>query len=160
MSADIKVRGLRDVEQMMLDLRGPEMTRALRLAMLKAAQPIETAAKERAPVGSGALRESIGRWFQAEKKEVFGISLPNMGGRFKVKVGAKIGDRAANALHNLAYKRKRRGIFYAHFLEFGTKRMSRRAFLTPALQSTSAEAIETFDRDIRARIKRLAKRKK
>jgi hypothetical protein len=58
MSADINVKGLREVEQMLRDLRGPQASRALRSAMLKAAQPIVEQAKANAPVGSGALRSA------------------------------------------------------------------------------------------------------
>jgi HK97 gp10 family phage protein len=161
MSADLKVKGLRDLEQMLLDLRGPQASRAIRAAMLKAAEPIVSAAKANVPTRSGALRESITRWFVVDGKEsVLGIDLPSMGGKFRVTVGPSTKARTAVALHNLAYRRRRSGIFYGHFLEFGTRFRGRHQFLAPAIQSTSAEAIDIFTKTLRASLERIAKRRK
>ena len=38
-------------------------------------------------------------------------------------------------------KRKRRGIFHGHFLEFGTKTAGARPFLKPALDARGAQAV-------------------
>jgi hypothetical protein len=65
-------------------------------------------------------------------------------------------------LYNLAYKRRRRrrGIFYGHFYEFGARNVTKRAFLVPALKSKSSAAIQIFATTLRASLERLAKRQK
>jgi HK97 gp10 family phage protein len=158
-SVDIKVKGLREVEQMMRDLQGPQTSRALRAAMLKASQPIVEQAKANVPVGSGALRESISRWFVAGGNESFlGLELPPMGGRFKVKIGPVLKNKTAVALHNLAYRRRRSGVFYGHFIEFGTRIRGKHEFLAPAIKTKASAAIQIFVSTLRASLQRIAKR--
>lgn len=119
----IKVTGLKEVERELLKLGSKDGTRVLRAAMLRAATPIERAAKANAaalPEGSGALEQAIGKRFSVGKAKTFtGVTLPELGGRFTVEVAPLRKSRVAIALHNLFYGRRRKGIFYGHLLEWG-----------------------------------------
>jgi HK97 gp10 family phage protein len=156
-TAVLRVEGLKEVEQMLIDLGGKNAVRAMRGALFDAVAPIREAAKARAPVGSGALRETIVASFRQGPK----APGSTIGQRFAVEVGSAMRHRAAVALYNLAYKPKtpRKFIVYGLFFERGTKTMARRPFLVPALDAKKAEAIAIFARSIRERIAKIANRK-
>jgi HK97 gp10 family phage protein len=160
-TASIKVKGLREVERMMLELKGPKATRALRSSMLKACEPIVQQAKDNAPAASGALRQAIARWFVVDGRGSFlGFELPSLGGRFRVHIGPRLKDKPAIALYNLAHRRRRSGIYHGHFLERGTSTRPARKFLEPALTSRASEAIAILEKSLRAALARIARRSK
>lgn len=188
--ATIKVSGLKEVEKQLRLLGAKEGTRVLRAAMMRATKPIEDQAKAnvaKIPNGSGALEKSISRRFVIGRQQS-SLFLPDLGGRFAVVIAPIKSNRVAVALHNLFYKRKRRGIFYGHFIEFGHRiargaRLKRSAvaitravargdfsglstgmakpmpFLRPALDARAPQAIAALGNEIRAGIKRALKRR-
>jgi hypothetical protein len=157
----IKVTGLREVEAQLLKLGSKDGTKVLRSGMLRAAKPIELQAEANAaaiPNGSGALEKAIGRRFQIAGRAVFGEGqLPSMGGRFSVVIAPIRNSRVAIALYNLFYKRKRRGIFHGHFVEF--KNNGGRHILSRALNTRGAQAVQSLASEIKVGIERLLKRK-
>jgi hypothetical protein len=157
----IKVTGLREVEAQLLKLGSKDGTKVLRSGMLRAAKPIEQQAESNAaaiPGGSGALEKAIGRRFQIAGRGVFGEgSLPRMGGRFEVVIAPFNNSRVAIALYNLFYRRKRRGIFHGHFVEF--KNSGGRKILSRALNTRGAEAVQSLAREIKVGIERLLRRR-
>lgn len=160
----IKVTGLKEIEAELQKLGSKDGTRVLRAAMMRAAQPIEQQAKMNAanlPNGSGALEKSIGRRFVVGRQESSLLILPSLGGRFSVLIAPIKSNRVAVALYNLFYKprRKRRGIFHGHFVEFGTKRAKKQPFLAPALNARGAQAVGVLADEIRKGIERLLKRR-
>lgn len=122
---EIKVRGLKEIEAQLVALGSKQGTKIVRASMLRASQPILDRARSNVASisnGSGALHKSLGVRFYAGPKAGTGeIGLPAMGGRFSVKIGPFSRERVAVALHNLFYKRRRKGIFYGHLIEFGHK---------------------------------------
>jgi HK97 gp10 family phage protein len=156
----IKVRGLKEVEAQLLKLGSKEGTKVLRAAMLRATKPIQDEAKSNAaaiPNGSGALEKSIGRRFEISGRGVFGEGLlPNLGGKFNVSIAPLRSSRVAIALYNLFYqrKRKRRGIFHGHFVEFGIRGPARH-ILSRALNSRGPQAVSTLADEIKSGIDRL-----
>lgn len=157
----IKVTGLKEIEAELQKLGSRDGTRVLRAAMMRAAQPIQKQAQlnaARLPNGSGALERSIGRRFVVGRQGS-GIFEPPLGGRFRVVIAPLKTSRVAVALYNLFYRRKRRGIFHGHFVEFGTKRSKRQPFLAPALNARGSQAVGMLADEIRKGIERLLKRR-
>jgi hypothetical protein len=160
----IKVSGLKEVEAQLLKLGSKEGTKVLRAAMLRATKPIQDQAKANAaaiPSGSGALEKSIGRRFEIGGRGVFGEGLlPNLGGKFNVVIAPLKSSRVAIALYNLFYqpKRKRRGIYHGHFVEFGIRGPARH-ILQRALDSRGSQSVQSLASEIKAGIERLLKRK-
>lgn len=160
----IKVSGLKEVEAQLLKLGSREGTKVLRAGMLRATKPIQDAAKANAsviPTGSGALEKSIGRRFEIAGRGVFAEGLlPNLGGKFNVAIAFLKGSRVAVALYNLFYhpKRKRRGIFHGHFVEFGIRGPARH-ILKRALDARGSQAVQSLAHEIQRGIDNLLKRR-
>lgn len=158
----IKVTGLREIEAELQKLGSKDGTRVLRAAMMRAAEPIQKQAQMNAaqlPNGSGALEKSIGRRFVIGTQKAAGQFLPALGGRFAVVIAPLKTNRVAVALYNLFYRRKRRGLFHGHFVEFGTKRSRKQPFLAPALNARGPQAVAVLADEIRKGIERLLKRR-
>jgi len=159
----IKVSGLKEVEAQLLRLGSKEGTKVLRAGMMRATKPIQDEAKRNAAAiqdGSGALERSIGRRFEVGTLGFVGEGLlPNLGGKFKVVIAPLKSSRVAVALYNLFYRRKRRGIFHGHFVEFGVRGKAGRHILSRALNSRSAQAVQSLAAEIQAGIDRLLKSK-
>lgn len=158
----INVSGLKQVEAQLQKLGSKDGTKVLRAAMFRATKPIEDQARSNAaaiPTGSGALSKSIGRRFIVGISNVFTSLLPNLGGRFSVIVAPIKSSRVAVALYNLFYKRKRRGIYHGHFVEFGTRRSKKHAFLRPAIDARGGQAVSVLADEIRKGIDNLLRRR-
>lgn len=109
--ADIQVAGLRELEARLLELDAMAgkklLTRATRRSLLPLRRQV--VANARTLARSGALAESV---------KIVTVT-PRGNNAAEVQVGPKKKDRRGVALHNVYYRRKRRGIFYGHLLEFG-----------------------------------------
>jgi HK97 gp10 family phage protein len=156
-----QVSGFQELDKQLAKLKGPVALRVLKSAMLAASKPIEERARAnlRRHSRSGALALSIGRRFAPDAKA------DKIGQRFVVTVGPIKGNRTAVALHNLAYRRNRRGVFYGHFLERGFQHTSGKAvparpFLVPALRATQAQVINIFKSELQRKLLRLARAEK
>lgn len=158
----IKVTGLRELEKQLQALGSKDGTRVLRAAMMRAAEPIQKQAQINAaalPNGSGALEKSIGRRFVIGTQKSASQFLPDLGGRFTVVIAPLKTSRVAVALYNLFYRRKRKGLFHGHFVEFGTNRSKKQPFLAPALNARGPQAVAVLADEIRKGIERLLKRR-
>lgn len=155
----IKVTGLKEAEAQLRKLGSREGTKVLRAAMFRATKPIEDQSKANAaaiPGGSGSLALAIGRRFVIGMQRAFSSFLPALGGKFTVVITPLRKSRVAVALHNLFYKRKRRGIFHGHFVEFGPHKQP---FLKPALDTRGAQAVNSLASEIKKGIENLLKRR-
>jgi HK97 gp10 family phage protein len=141
---EIKVHGLKELEDRLREMSAVAGTKAMRSAMFAASKPILDRAKATAPAKSGALREALARTFSVSKSSGgfgfssrssgfgasiargFGISLGAEGSRFSILIGPKVRNRTAVALYNLVHKTKRRGIYHGHFIEFDHRIGSKR----------------------------------
>lgn len=120
----LDVRGLKDVDEALVRLGTVAGAKVMRQAMFAASKPILDLAKaniQRWPGGSGALHLSMGRKFRIGKgsASVRISAASNQGNLFAIQIGPRPKVPAAVALHNLVYRRKRKGVFYGHLLEFG-----------------------------------------
>lgn len=157
---DIKVSGLKEIENQLQELGSKTGTRILRASMLAANRPILEQAKANVASikdGSGSLHQAMGARFFAGQKQVNDLGVPEMGGRFSVQTAPIRKNRTAIALHNLIYKRNRKGIFHGHLLEFGHKtvngkQVSARPFLKPALDSKGPGAVAGLASELKRRI--------
>lgn len=181
---EIKVTGLKEIDAQLKALGSKTGTKILRASMLAATKQIVAQAKSNVAAitdGSGALHQAIGaRFFIGNRAGNGESNLPDMGGRFVVKIFPFSRNRTAVALHNLVYGRKRKGIFYGHLVEFGhvikrrtgevTLTKGRRGrvykkhatrllgsvpphpFLVPALRSKGSAAVQDLADELRKRI--------
>jgi HK97 gp10 family phage protein len=141
----IKVTGLKEIQQQLINLGSIAGTKAMRGAMRAATKPLLQKAKATAPSRSGALREALA--------QTFSVSAFGSGSRFSILVGPKVKNRTAVALYNLIYRTKRRGIYHGHFLEFGTATGTKATgFLRNALESTAQQCVSLLGSEIKKRI--------
>jgi HK97 gp10 family phage protein len=168
---NVELKGLKEVDAVLASLGAKDGARIVRRALTLAADPIVAQAKANAPVDSGALRESIGKKFSVANKiseASFAVEAQptQLGSRIAVIIAPIARNKTAIALYNLVHSnrsKRRNGIFWGHFMEFGTKRDPvRRRFLGPALQSRAPEAIRIFaeqvNRGIAQQLRRNAKK--
>jgi len=104
---------------------GPNATRALK----KAAFMIESRAKQKAPVDTGALRNSI--YTRIGK----GADITTVGIEGRTPLPEPDGDLVAHIGPS---------VHYAVYVEMGTHRMSAQPYLLPAVRETEAELAEIF----------------
>ena len=188
---EIKLTGLKEVEARLVELGSKVGGKIARAAMLRAAKPIADQAKHNAAMwvdGSGAISHSIGRRFFAGKRAVVSesgeVNLATDGSRMSVQIAPMRKNKTAIALHNLYYKRRIKGIFYGHLLEFGHKLMRRtgetksyfkrgrlltkrltaqvgtvapKPFLAPALKSRAQEAVSMLAGEMQKGIEKYLK---
>lgn len=112
MNVDVTVSGLRELEARLIELGALAGRRALTSAMRSAAKPMVAAASRNARGDdSGALSASIGV-FTVRKKLASRDTVAQVG------VGPIKKNRTALFVHNSFYRRKRKGIFYGHLIEY------------------------------------------
>jgi hypothetical protein len=153
----MKVEGLTEVEANLAMLGSKVGTRILRRSMLNGADPILEKAKANVAAierGSGALHKSMGKRFLVGRQKHATNALPAMGGNFRVQILPFSVSRVAIALYNMFYDRRAKRLSYAHLLEFGFthkggKRIRKQAFMGPALDSQSGNAVSIFARDMK-----------
>ena len=114
---EIEIVGLRELEDKLSNLE-EKLNRALAEALEEIAEKIRDDAKNLAPVDTGALRKSI----RVEKEGKLQFSVVAGGGGV---VNPKTG----------------REVDYAGFVEFGTRRMSPKPYMQPALERNRAEIL-------------------
>lgn len=152
---DVQVKGLKELEDRLIEIGSVAGTKAMRSALFTATKPILDQAKATAPKRSGALGVALTRSFVTEAGS-------ESGSKFTVKIGPKSKNRTAVALYNLVYKpkRPRRGIFYGHFLEFGTRRGTKAThWLRNALQSRATQAVESLSGALKKAIDKAARKR-
>lgn len=140
--------------------------KAMVVAMKKAMRPVVISAQNMAPRRSGALRMSIAA-IAVKSSKIRKRQVSSFGFFRSFSAGAKTGEstfafvtvapvlrhRRAIALYNLDYGRGKRGrikgIYYGHFLEFGTKKgIGPQRFLERALQMNSQRVLDVFGVEI------------
>lgn len=155
----VKLEGVDALNKALAEATKQIRTKAVRSALRKAGQVISKEAKQAAPVlmapvknrKPGTVKAAIsvrGSKFarQAGNEGVFVNVRPLRGSRQK-KLG-KAGAKNPN------------DPFYWRFVEFGTKKMSARPFLSPAAKNKGNEAIKTFMDSVIPQIEKLNARAK
>lgn len=155
MPGEIKVSGLKELNDNLRNLGSVTGTKAMRGGMFAATKPLIQRSKQNASIfsQSGALEHALRRVFKIETR----TGASGEASRFTISIGAKVRDRVAIALYNLFHKpkRPRRGIFHGHFLEFGTATGTRPwHFLEGALRSTQSICASLMASETAKRVKR------
>lgn len=173
---DIKVEGLQELDARMAEvgaLAGKKLlTRAVRRSLFRLEKT--TTANANAISRSGALAQSV-RIVTVKPKQNETVA---------VQVGPKKRDRRALALRNIYYRRKDKGIFYGHLVEYGHRIASRatgwlrkrgratgaggtsggmvkpRPWFRPAWDATRAGITPEFSRVLRQGLERIERRAK
>ena len=118
----IKIEGLAELEDALLNKTVREARSAMRAALRDAGNVMRNAIAQRAPIRTGFLAKNIVTKIQLSVKEDEG----------KVSVGPS------------------RQAFYAGFIEFGTKKLQPpRPFITTAFTENKEEMAEAFTRRLR-----------
>ena len=139
----MKITGTRELQRALSRLPDELQRGAESAALRGGAKPITTAAKAKAPVGTGVhaglLKKSIG----ANVKKVKGVTTARVGARkgWRVKVGEKTTTSGF-----LIKKTKTKAVYkdpskYSHLVEFGTSHSAAQPFIRPAVESTTSQVV-------------------
>lgn len=122
MVADIRleIKGLKELNNLLNKLPDKIAKKPLQNALRAGGNVVVKAAKAKAPVDTGLLRDSIA--VKQAKQKTGAV-------HYQVGVYQKIGKKRP---------------FYAHMIEFGTSKMSPKPFMRPAWEETKAEVLRTF----------------
>lgn len=156
----LRIKGLAELDAKLKQLSTLAQERALRRAMFRPMERVLKTAQANAPRRSGALRLALTRMFTSARK---GFAVNNARGlAARVAIAPRLKDPRAIALYNLSYGRRKRirGIFYGHFLEFGTRKGTRAThFLGNALRAHAQHVIDEFAQELERAIERELKRR-
>ena len=155
MSETVKIEGLDDLKRAIAELAGDLKRKVIRAALRDAAKPIQRAAVQNAPTLQGdhpyrlpgTLRRSIK--VKASK-------------RFKGQdgeIGVFVSVSKRKGLGGKSSARNPFDPFYWRFLEFGTKKLPRQQFMTPAFEANTGRAIDIFKSRLKTRIDKANHRK-
>ena len=161
MSGRTRVRGMDELQRLLRRAPGKILGQTEK-ALFKAAGIVKRAAQANAPVGKGMKlrqRKALAKSLNVKTSEIA------RGGRLKRNILVKrsrgysrsepvIRDTARAVVVYVRFSRKRgrydpKNAWYAHFVEWGTKKMAKREFLTPAWQAHEEEAERTIREQVR-----------
>lgn len=175
MDVTVQVKGLAELEARLLELDGLAGPKLVRRVLRKIAKPMYTRAVAGAQSvqRSGALAVSV----QIYNKKPKGREVA------KVAVGSRARNKVAVYVHNAAYGRQRKGVFYGWMLEKGHRvgtratgwlrkanrssgaggtsasRVAGRPWFEPAVRASEGQAVSDFVREMTAAIRRMEQRK-
>ena len=155
MAETAKLEGLDDLKRAIANLAGDLKRKVVRSALRDAAKPMHKAMVAAAPVLKevhpyrlpGTLKKSI---------------LVKASKRFKGKggeIGVYIAVRKRKGLGGKAGARNPFDPFYWRFVEFGTKKMAAKPFMSPAFNANAQGAIQIFQARLKTRIDKANTRK-
>ena len=151
MAEGIRIEGLRELDRKLDAIGEAAGKKALRGAMMDAANPIWKDARSNAEaVGirnqdAGALAANMGRWFKVLRRNRFALWI---GPRSRGKKGVALWT----AKHGRAPKGNR--LRHAHMTEFGTSKDPAQPYLRPAFFQNVRRATDIFARKLKIRIEK------
>jgi hypothetical protein len=155
MDVTVNIKGMRELEARLQEIGGLGSQKILRRVLRKIARPMLNRARGNAVSlgASGALSRSMAIVSKRPKGQQVAV----------VAVTSKAKDRTALWLHNTAYRRQRKGIFYGWMVDQGhntpTGRTRPRPWFTPAVQASENQAISAFTQELAAALRRIERRK-
>jgi len=175
MEVEVKVQGMAELEARLLELDALGGEKLIRRVLRKIAKPMyESARSNAASVGrSGALYKSVAIFNRKPKGSQVA----------RVAVGSRAGNKIALRMHNDAYRRRRKGVFYGWMVDQGHRigtrktgwlkklarssgaggksggRVAPRPWWTPAVAAHDTRARAAFVDELRKAVERLEKRK-
>lgn len=155
MAESVNLEGLDDLKRAMAELAGDLKRRVVRSALRDAAKPMHKAMVAAAPVLKedhpyrlpGTLKKSI---------------LVKASKRFNGKtgeIGVYVAVRKRKGLGGKAGARNPFDPFYWRFLEFGTKKLGKKKFMSDAFDANAQGAIQIFQARLKTRIDKANTRK-
>jgi HK97 gp10 family phage protein len=163
----LKIDGLEEIQAALRELPKATAKGVIRRVLLKRAQPIVNDARQKAPVKTGRLRDSITarvRTGGGAGKAAFAEAMRQGASRAEAGQAARAANRAAGgAVEVLIGPTK--DTFYGHLVEFGTEHSAPAPFMRPAwdankmnvLQGVKDDLWDETKRVVARRAKRLAK---
>jgi HK97 gp10 family phage protein len=148
---EVKITGLQEMEARLKEIGALASSKLLGRVLRKIAKPMHQQAKAGA-LGlrhSGALAASV----KIYNKRPKGAEVA------KVAVGSKAKDRTALWLHNTAYRRQRKGVFYGWMVEKGHGNAQPKPWFGPAVVANEGRAISNFVLEIQKALDKVARRK-
>ncbi len=149
--------GLDDVIRAMQNLAPAIEKTILAGAMRKGANLVAKAARDRAPVRTGNLKQRIAVRKRKRKPQnvALAYAVGILGG-----ASASYGNTKSNRRKGLVGKKyqKQDTAFYWRFLEFGTKKMAAKPFLRPAFDQSADAAINVIAAQLRVGLDKAVKK--
>jgi len=127
---EMKVEGLKELEDELLGLPGKIADQTLQAALTMAALPIVNEARVKVPVAHAAYKLYGG-----------GTADPGWLRQHIVRKKVKKTSNSAEVIVTITDKRQ---AYFWKFIEFGTSKMPPRPFMRPAFESKSSEALDRF----------------
>lgn len=145
---EVKVEGLKEVADRLRALPvelGSKGGGPIRSALFQSAKLLRDAARAKAPVKTGNLRDNIILYRHRNPKAVGATEHYSIGMRRGTR---RYANNARNRRQGRALQKfKTAGAaYYGRFLELGTAKMPAQPFLRPAFESNKEQAVETFRR--------------
>jgi HK97 gp10 family phage protein len=163
----IKIEGLQEIQAALQDLSKATAKNVVKRVLLKRAQPIVEAARTRAPVRTGRLRDSIIAQARGGNAGKAAFAKAMQGGASRAEAGkaAREANRATGSTVEVVIG-PHDGAFYASLVEFGTEHSSPKPFMRPAWDAGKIKILDGVGDDMWAEIektlarqaKRLAKK--
>jgi HK97 gp10 family phage protein len=132
-----RVEGLKDLREALEEFPKATQVSVQRRALLKAGEPIETAAEASAPVRRGKLQKSITKGTKLTRRQK---KLHRKHSKVEVFVGAG-------------------GVPQAHLQEFGSIHGAPQPFMRPAWDAHKQEALDRYKRELGTEIQKTAERR-
>lgn len=139
----IEIEGLKELEDKLLTAEAKTGISMIRKALSAGAREVVKSAKQKVPVGTGALKRSIGI---ATRKGRYGTAVAT------ALIGPKTKSKAGLALANRGRSKPIKGIFYGHIVEKGSKKAAPHPFMRPALDENVDDVILAFVNRLRKEV--------
>jgi HK97 gp10 family phage protein len=151
----IKIEGLREIHAALQDLSKATARSVVKRVLLKRAQPIVEAARARAPVRTGRLRDSIIAQARGGNAGKAAFAKAMRGGASRAEAGraAREANRVAGSIVEVVIG-PHDGAFYASLVEFGTQHSSPKPFLRPAWDAGKMQVLDGVGDDMWTEIKK------
>lgn len=149
-TANVSLAGDKALLAKLNALPGKVQRGAIRRAMRKASRLMLSAAKQAAPVDTGALRRSLsiraGRAGRGNVQLRVMADWKGLRQRIDRRIAAKKKVNAGVA------SRTRRARFYGGYQEYGTRHHKAQSYLRPAFERTKDEAVQVFVTELRSEL--------
>lgn len=134
-----EIKGLAEIQKRLEELAGPAAKKAMRAALKEGAAPILREMQDEAPRESGFLAENFGTKISVKQGGVAGAAYVGVKG----KVYYPEGHERTVHVGGKSFKTKRlAAATVARFHEFGTRFMAAKPFMSRALVSKQAAALD------------------
>ncbi len=156
----IKIEGLRQVQDALRQLPKATTKNVMKRVLLKRAEPLADMARQKAPVRSGRLRDSIAVQVRGggAGKAAFAQAMSEGASRAEAGRAAREANRAAGTTVEVVIGPTDRA-FYGSLVEFGTQHSPPKPFMRPAWDSGKGGLLTGITDDMWAEIEKAVLRR-